>query len=53
MKHSAIGTICAPSYANMFMGHFERKFISPFLQGRPLIYLKFIDNIFFIWTGSK
>ena len=34
------------------MNHFERKHISPFLQGLSLISLRFID-IFFIWTGSK
>ena len=48
-----MGTICGPSYANIFMDHFERKFIYPFIKTFLLIYLKFIDNIFFIWTGSK
>ena len=48
-----MGTICAPSFENIFMDHFERKYISPFLQGLPLIYLRFIDDIFIIWTGSK
>ena len=47
-KGCAMGTICAPSYANIFMDHFERKYISPFLQGLSLIYLRFIDDIFFI-----
>ena len=28
-------------------------YISPFLQGFSLIYLRFTDEIFFIWTGSK
>ena len=35
------------------MDHFKRKYISLFLQGLSLIYLRFIDDIFFIWTGSK
>ena len=48
-----MGTICAPSHANIFMDHFERKYISPFLPGLSLIYLKFINDILFIWTGSK
>ena len=48
-----MGTICAPSYANIFMDHFERKFIYPFIKTFSLIYLRFIDNMFFIWTGSK
>ena len=53
IKGCAMGTICAPSYGNIFMDHFERKYISPFLQGLSLIYLRFIDDLFFIWTGSK
>ena len=48
-----MGTICAPSYANIFMDYFERKFIYPFIKTFSLIYLRFIDDIFFIWTGSK
>ena len=28
-----MGTICAPSYANIFTNHFERKYVSPFSQG--------------------
>ena len=35
------------------MDHFKRKYISLFLQGLSLIYLRFIDDIFFIWTGGK
>ena len=53
IKGCAMGTICAPSYANIFMDHFERKFIYPFIKTFSLIYLRFIDNMFFIWTGSK
>ena len=48
-----MGINCAPSCANIFMDHFERRYISPFLQGLSLIYLRFVDDIFFIWTGSK
>ena len=52
-KGCAMGTICAPSYANIFMDHFVKKYIYPFLHGLSLIYLRFIDDIFFIWTGTK
>ena len=52
-KGCAMRTICAPSYANIFMDHFEKKYIYPFLQGLSLIYLRFIDDIFLIWTGTK
>ena len=53
IKGCAMGTICAPSYANIFMDHLERKFIYPFIKTFFLICLRFIDDIFFIWTGSK
>ena len=53
MKGCAMGSICAPSYANISMDHFEKKYIYPFRQGLSLIYLRFIDDIFFIWTGTK
>ena len=45
IKGCAMGTICAPSYANTFMDNFERKYISPFLQGLSLIYLRRCDKI--------
>ena len=48
-----MGAICIPSYVNIFMDHFERKFIYPFIKAFSLMYLRFIDDIFFIWTGSK
>ena len=48
-----MGTICAPSYTNIFMDNFERKFIYSFIKTFSLIYLTFIDDIFFVWTGSK
>ena len=29
----AMGTICALAYANIYMDHFERKYIYPFFDG--------------------
>ena len=52
-KACAMGTIGAPSYANIFIDHFKTKLINPFTKGFSLIYLRFIDGIFFIMTGSK
>ena len=48
-----MGTICASSYAIIFMDHFEKKLIYSFIKGFLLIYLRFTDDIFFIWTGNK
>ena len=44
-----MGTKLAPSFANLFMGNFEEKnFYTYKLQ--PLIWKRFIDDIFCIWT---
>ena len=49
----AMGTKCAPTYANIFMGDFEEKYIYPFLGQCSTLYLRFIDDIFMIWNGSQ
>ena len=48
-----MGTKCAPSYVNIFMGWFEEKFIFPLLTNLSDFYLRFIDDIFLIWNGTK
>ena len=35
------------------MDHFEKILIYPYIKEFSLIYLRFIDDIFFIWTGNK
>ena len=40
----AMGTICAPNYANIFMGKFERKFIYPCLQTFSNIFIIYFSN---------
>ena len=49
----AMGTICAPSYANIFMANFKAKHIYPYIKEMPLLYLRNIDDIFMIWKGKK
>ena len=51
-KGCAMGTKCAPNYANIFMGDFESKHIYPRIKNKSLSYLRFIDDIFMIWTAS-
>ena len=48
-----MGIKCAPSYANIFMGWFEEKFIFPLLTNLNDFYLPFIYAIFLIWNGTK
>ena len=49
----AMGTKCAPSYANIFMGWLKEKLILPLLTNFSDFYLRFIDDIFLIWNGTK
>ena len=46
---TAMGTKCAPSYANIFMGKIEEKLLTNF-HLQPLLWVRFIDDIFMIWT---
>ena len=48
-----MGTICAPAHANMFMAYFEEKFMCPLIDAKTVLYLRFIDDIFMIWTNSE
>ena len=47
------GTIYAPFYANVFMTNFEAKHTYPCIKEMSLLYLRYIDDIFMIWTGTK
>ena len=53
IKGCAMGTTCAPSYANIFMSEFEEKCIYPLIKNKSVIYLHYIDNIFMVWIKSK
>ena len=53
IKGCATGTICAPPFANIFMGKFEETFIYPYIQNLCILYLRYIDDLFLIWTETK
>ena len=46
---TAMGTELAPNYANLFMDMFENKALDNYPL-KPLIWKRFIDDIFLIWT---
>ena len=46
---TVMGTKLAPSFANLFMGYFDDKFIYSY-RLQPLSWKRFIDDIFFIWA---
>ena len=52
-KSCAMGTICAPAYANIFMGKFEKLHIYPYLRNFSTFYCRFIDDTFFLCNGTE
>ena len=52
IKGCAMGTKCAPTYANIFMGIFEETYIYGLIKEHCKLYLRYIDDIFLIWTGT-
>lgn len=49
---TAMGTKMAPSYASLFMGKLEMDFLDS-CGKKPLIWLRFLDDIFMIWNHSE
>ena len=45
---TAMGTRLAPSFANIFMYHFEEKHVYPY-PFKPTVWLRYIDDTFMIW----
>ena len=50
IKGYAMGTKCAPTYANILMVYL-RKHVYPLINQKVQLYLRYIDDIFFICTG--
>ena len=50
---ASMGTKCAPTYVTLFMGKFEETHILPRIREMILLYIRFIDDIFFLWKGSE
>ena len=48
-----MATICAPAYANIFMAEIEQKYIYPLIKAKSVIFLRYIDDIFRVWTKSE
>ena len=52
VSRTVIGTKFAPPYAYIFMDHLENSFWKKQTL-KPLAWLRYIDNVFFIWTHSE
>ena len=54
MKRTAVGTRMAPSYANLFMGKLENKFLEQAPDSKtPFSYRQFIDDVLGIWLYGE
>ena len=51
LQGTAMGTKMAPAYANVFMGKIE-EILKQLGQGNIALWLRFIDDIFLIWTST-
>jgi hypothetical protein len=49
---TAMGTRVAPSFANIFMAHFEDKWVYTY-PVQPRVWLRYIDDIFLIWEHNR
>ena len=49
---TAIGTKFAPAYANLFMTRLEERLLEA-SPDKPLVWMRFIDDVFFIWTHGE
>ena len=49
---TSMGTPVAPTYSNIFMGWLEQQILDTFTH-KPIIYLRYLDDIFIIWTHGK
>lgn len=50
---TSMGSKASTSYANLFMGQFEKNYIYPKLKDKCPLYLRYIDDIFFLWQGTE
>ena len=49
---TAIGTKFAPAYANLFMTKLEERLLDA-SPDKPLVWMRLIDDVFFIWTHGE
>ena len=52
IKGTAMGKKYAPSYANIFMAHFETEAMKKCYQ-KPTVYYRFLDDIFTVWDHGR
>ncbi|XP_041424947.1 uncharacterized protein LOC121395456 isoform X1 [Xenopus laevis] len=54
---TAMGTSCAPSYANLFLGHWEETVVNSQMfknyHNKILRWIRYIDDILILWSGTE
>ena len=54
MIGTAMGTVCAPTYANLFCGWLEtQRLLGKWMGTTPHMWRRYIDDILFLWTGTE
>ena len=52
VKGVAMGTRCAPPFANLFLGSLEEKALATWTGSHPLLWLRFLDDVLMLWNGD-
>ena len=53
IKGVAMGTRCAPPFANLFLGSLEEKALATWSGPYPLLWLRFLDDILMLCNGDN
>ena len=53
IKRCAMGKICAPAYANIFMAEFEQKYIYPLIKDKSVLFLHYTGDTFMVLIKSE
>ena len=49
----AMGSPLAPVLANLFMGHHEDNWLSNYKESKPIVYKRFVDEIFCLFNNKE
>ena len=48
-----MSTICAPAHVDIVMAEFEQKYIYTLTKYKSVLFSRYIDDIFMVWTKSE
>ena len=49
----AMGTRCAPHFANLFMASLEERALNSWTGTQPKLWLRFLDDVFMLWRSTR